>query len=63
MKKPQYNRTEGSAWLKGVDACNHLHMSRATLEKLSAAANAKRKFGRNAFYNVKRIEEFLDASG
>ena len=63
MRKPIYNQTDGSDWRRAKPSCDYLHCSRAILEKLAKAADAKRTFGKCAFYNVIRIESYLDENG
>lgn len=53
---------EKSDWRNHREATEYFGICRSVLDKIAPEANAKRKIGRRVFYNIKRIEAYIENS-
>jgi hypothetical protein len=54
--------SEKSDWRNSKEAAEYFGIGRNYLDKIAPEADAKRKIGRRVFYNIKRIEAYIENS-
>lgn len=53
-------KSTGEGWKDAEAAKEFFGVGRATIEKIALAADAKRKIGKRALYNIHRMNEYLE---
>lgn len=63
MRKTNCETDVTSPWRRCQEAQAYFGIGRNTLDKLAAEAEAKKKIGRVAFYNIRAIEGYINKAG